>query len=86
MSWFSWQGLTYDCGGLAIKPALGMVDMHCDMGGSATVIGAMHAIASNKLKVNVVAVVASCENMISGNSFRNGDIINSIKVVKQSKF
>ena len=72
------KGLTYDSGGYAIKPATGMVDMHTDMGGAGTVIGAMNALASLKAKVNVVAVVASCENMISGDAYRNGDIIGSM--------
>lgn len=72
------KGLTYDSGGYAIKPANSMVDMFTDMGGSATVIATMYALASLKAKVNAVAVVASCENMISGDGYRNGDIIGSM--------
>lgn len=72
------KGVTYDSGGLAIKPAKGMVTMHADMGGSAAVIGAINLLASTNAKVNVVAVVAACENMIAGNAFRNGDIISSM--------
>lgn len=72
------KGITYDSGGYAIKPATSMVEMHTDMGGAGTVIGTMHALASLKAKVNVVAVVASCENMISGDGYRNGDIIGSM--------
>jgi len=72
------KGLTYDTGGLALKPATGMVAMKCDMGGSASVIGAMSAIAAMKLKANVITVVAACENSIGGNAYRNGDIINSM--------
>jgi len=72
------KGLTYDSGGLSIKPTNGMVDMKSDMGGSAAVIGAMCAIADMKLKKNVVAVVAACENMIAGNAYRPGDIIGSM--------
>lgn len=72
------KGLTYDSGGLSIKPTAGMVTMKSDMGGAAAVIGAMTAITKLKAKVNVVAVVAACENMISGNSYRPGDIINSM--------
>lgn len=72
------KGLTYDSGGYAIKPATSMVEMFTDMGGSGTVIGTMHALADLKAKVNVVAVVASCENMISGDGYRNGDIIGSM--------
>lgn len=72
------KGLTYDSGGLSIKPTASMVDMKSDMAGSAAVIGAMSAISRKKLKKNVVAVVAACENMISGSSYRPGDIINSM--------
>lgn len=73
------KGLTYDSGGYAIKPATGMVTMKSDMGGSASVIGAMYAIAKSKLKKNVIALVASCENMISGGAYKNGDVISSMK-------
>ncbi|MCJ7688580.1 MAG: aminopeptidase, partial [Clostridiaceae bacterium] len=72
------KGLTYDSGGLSIKPTAGMVTMKSDMGGAAAVIGAMTAITKLKVKANVVAVVAACENMINGNSYRPGDIINSM--------
>lgn len=72
------KGLTYDSGGLSIKPTNSMVTMKSDMGGAAAVIGAMCAIADMKLKRNVVAVVAACENMISGTSYRPGDIIDSM--------
>lgn len=72
------KGLTYDSGGLSIKSTAGMVTMKCDMGGSAAVIGAMCAIAESKLKKNVTAVVAACENMISGNGYKPGDIISSM--------
>lgn len=72
------KGLTYDSGGYSIKPAEGMVTMHSDMAGSAAVIGAMKTIALAKLKKNVVAIVASCENMISGCAYKTGDIIGSM--------
>lgn len=72
------KGLTYDSGGYCIKPPAGMVDMHCDMGGAGTVIGTMLAIAKSKLAVNVVGVVAACENLISGHAFKTGDIIGSM--------
>lgn len=72
------KGVTYDSGGLAIKPASSMVSMHSDMGGSAAVLGAIGLLASKKAAVNAVAVVAACENMISGSSFKNGDIIGSM--------
>lgn len=72
------KGLTYDSGGLSIKPTNGMITMKCDMAGSAAVIGAMIGIARLDVKTNVTAVVAACENMISGRSFRPGDIIGSM--------
>ncbi|GAU77235.1 leucyl aminopeptidase [Fusibacter sp. 3D3] len=72
------KGLTYDSGGLSIKPTSGMVTMKDDMGGAAAVIGAMIAISKLNLKVNVTAVIAACENMISGASYKPGDIISSM--------
>lgn len=75
---FVGKGLTYDSGGLSVKPTTGMVNMKTDMGGAASVIGAMCAIASLGLKVNVVSVIAACENMISGDSYKPGDIIDSM--------
>lgn len=71
------KGLTYDAGGYSIKTSKGMKTMHTDMGGAGSVIGAMNAIALNQLKVNVVAIVASCENLISGRSYKPGDIIKA---------
>ena len=72
------KGLTYDSGGYSLKPTDGMVTMKSDMGGAAAVIGAIGAIAKNKLKINVVAVIAACENMISGGAYKPGDIIGSM--------
>lgn len=72
------KGITFDSGGLSIKPAQGMGDMKFDMGGAAAVIGAMSAIAAEQLRLNVVAVVAACENLISGTGYRPGDIIRSM--------
>lgn len=73
------KGLTYDSGGYSLKPTSGSMDtMYCDMGGAATVIGAMKSIAASKLKKNIVAIVAACENMISGGAYKPGDIINSM--------
>ncbi|NLN51148.1 MAG: hypothetical protein GX149_05975 [Acholeplasmataceae bacterium] len=76
---FVGKGLTYDSGGYAIKPASSMVTMQCDMAGSAAVVGALKAISDNKLPVNVVAVTAMAENLISGKAYKNGDIISSMK-------
>ncbi len=72
------KGLCYDSGGLALKPTAGMMNMKGDMAGAAAVIGAMCSIAANKLKKNVVTVVAACENLVDGEGYRNGDIINSM--------
>lgn len=72
------KGLTYDSGGYSIKPTNGMLTMKSDMGGAAVVIGAMAACAKAKLPVNIVAVTASCENMIDGDGYRPGDIIGSM--------
>ncbi|WP_164995841.1 leucyl aminopeptidase [Miniphocaeibacter massiliensis] len=73
------KGLTYDSGGYAIKPPLGMSTMMGDMAGSATVIGTIYAIAKNNIGQNVVGLVAACENMISGKAYKNGDIVKSMK-------
>ncbi|WP_426709893.1 leucyl aminopeptidase [Cetobacterium sp. SF1] len=72
------KGLTYDTGGLCLKTADGMLEMKTDMGGAATVIGTMGALAKNKVKKNVVAVVAACENAIGSNAYRPGDIIKTM--------
>lgn len=72
------KGITYDSGGLGIKPALSMSTMFTDMGGSATVVGALKLIAQQKVKKNVYVVTALCENMINGDSYKNGDIIGSM--------
>lgn len=72
------KGLTFDTGGYCLKPAQGMGAMKTDMGGAGAVIGAMSIISKLQVKKNVVAVVAACENMISGEAYRPGDIINSM--------
>jgi leucyl aminopeptidase len=71
------KGLSFDTGGYSLKSKDGMIDMKTDMGGAAAVIGAISAIAVQGLEVNVTAVVAACENMISGGGYRPGDIIQS---------
>lgn len=75
---FVGKGLTYDSGGYSIKTHDGMLTMKSDMGGGAAVIGAMSAIAKRKLKVNVIGVIAACENLISGAAYKPGDIIGSM--------
>ena len=72
------KGLCYDSGGLFIKSGEGMRTMKSDMAGAAAVIGAMCTIAANKLKKNIIAVVAACENLIDGNCYRNGDVIKTM--------
>jgi len=72
------KGLTYDSGGYSIKPSKSMSTMHSDMAGSAAVIGAMKVVSNMKLKVNVVAVVAACENRISQEAYLPGDILESM--------
>lgn len=68
------KGLTFDCGGISIKPSAGMEEMKFDMCGSAAVIGAMKAIANLGLKVNVMALVPSTENMPGPAANKPGDI------------
>ena len=75
---FVGKGITFDTGGISIKPAQGMEDMKWDMAGAGTVIGLMHALAARKAKVNVVGIVAAAENMPSGTAQRPGDIVASL--------
>lgn len=72
------KGLTYDSGGLSLKPRQSMDGMKGDMAGAAAVIGAMAAIARLKVKANVVGVVAACENMVSGKAYKVNDIVGSM--------
>ena len=71
------KGLTFDAGGISIKPAKGMEEMIFDMSGGAAVIGAMQAIAELNVPLNVVGIVPSSENLISGRAMKPGDIIGS---------
>lgn len=71
------KGVTFDSGGLSLKPSDGMITMKCDMAGAATVLGAMKAIAAWKLPVNVVALCGLVENMISGDSYKLGDVLTA---------
>lgn len=75
---FAGKGITFDSGGLHIKPSNAMDEMHMDMGGAAAVIGAMQAIAQMKLPVNVIGLVPAAENMPSGQSYRPGDILTAM--------
>lgn len=69
------KGLTFDSGGISIKPTEGMWNMKMDMGGAAAVIGAMQAIARLKIKADVMAVIPSTDNMPDGGSYKPGDVI-----------
>jgi len=71
------KGVTFDSGGLSLKPSDGMISMKSDMAGAATALGAVSAIAALKLPVNVVGYMGLVENMISGSSYRLGDILTA---------
>jgi leucyl aminopeptidase len=75
---FIGKGVTFDTGGISIKPAAGMEDMKGDMAGAACVVGLMHALAARKAKVNVVGAVGIVQNMPDGNAQRPGDIVTSM--------
>jgi len=75
---FIGKGVTFDTGGISIKPAAGMEDMKWDMGGAAVVIGTMRALAARKAKVNAVGIVGLVENMPSGTAQRPGDVVTSM--------
>ena len=72
------KGITFDSGGISLKPGGGMADMIFDMCGAASVIGTMAAVAKQRLPVNVVGVVAAAENMPSGGASRPGDIVTTL--------
>ena len=71
------KGITFDTGGISLKPGAGMDEMKYDMGGSASVFGTMKVLAETKPKINVIAVVAAAENMPDGSACRPGDIIKT---------
>ncbi|MEP9366312.1 leucyl aminopeptidase [Xanthobacter sp. VNH20] len=75
---FIGKGVTFDTGGISIKPAAGMEDMKGDMGGAACVTGLMYALAARKAKVNAVGVIGCVENMPDGAAQRPGDIVTSM--------
>ena len=72
------KGVTFDTGGISLKPGRNMGDMKYDMGGSAAVVGAMHAIADKKLKKNVIGIVGLVENMPDGKAIKPGDVVRSL--------
>jgi leucyl aminopeptidase len=75
---FVGKGVTFDTGGISIKPAAGMEDMKGDMAGAACVVGLMHALAARKAKVNAVGLIGLVENMPDGRAQRPGDIVTSL--------
>ncbi|MFH1710622.1 MAG: leucyl aminopeptidase [bacterium] len=72
------KGVTFDSGGISIKPSSKLSEMKTDMAGAATVIEVMRVIAKLKLKINVIAVIPATENMPGGNAYKPGDIIGSL--------
>ena len=75
---FVGKGVTFDTGGISLKPGAGMEDMKWDMGGAGAVAGAIKAIATRKAPVNVMGVVGLVENMPDGNAQRPGDVVTSM--------
>lgn len=74
---FVGKGVTFDTGGISLKPSTGMEDMKYDMGGSAAVVGAIYALAKRKAKVNAIGAVGLVENMPGGNAQRPSDVVKS---------
>ncbi len=72
------KGVTFDTGGISLKPGAGMWDMKGDMGGSAAVVGAMIGIAGRKAKANVVGIIGLVENMPDGKAQLPGDVVKSM--------
>ncbi len=72
------KGITYDSGGLSIKPSSSMETMKCDMAGAAAILGVFEALASLKPKINVVGLIAACENMPSGHAMKPGDVVRAM--------
>ncbi|MEW9122677.1 MAG: leucyl aminopeptidase [Thermotaleaceae bacterium] len=75
---FVGKGITFDSGGISIKPAAGMEEMKDDMAGAAAVIGAMDAIGGLKPEINIIAVIPACENLPSGTAQKPGDVVKSM--------
>ncbi len=75
---FVGKGLTFDAGGISIKPAQGMDEMKYDMSGAAALLGAVHFFSRIKPRVNLVFAIGAAENMVSGRATRPGDIVTSM--------
>lgn len=72
------KGITFDSGGISIKPGAGMEEMKTDMAGSAAVLGAMQAAAGLGLPINLVAIIPTAENMPDGKAYKPGDVVTSL--------
>jgi leucyl aminopeptidase len=72
------KGITFDTGGISIKPAAEMDEMKFDMGGAASVLGTLRAVAQLKARVNLVGLIPTCENMPSGRAIKPGDVVTSL--------
>jgi leucyl aminopeptidase len=72
------KGITFDTGGISIKPSADMDEMKYDMGGAASVLGTFRALVELKPRLNVVGLIPSCENMPDGNAYKPGDILTSL--------
>ena len=72
------KGITFDSGGISIKPSGDMDEMKFDMGGAASVLGTLRSIAELKPKLNLVCIIPACENMVSGSAVKPGDVVTSM--------
>jgi leucyl aminopeptidase len=72
------KGITFDSGGISIKPSAEMDEMKFDMGGAASVLGTLRAVAQLKLKVNLIGIIPACENLPSGTAIKPGDVVTSL--------
>jgi len=72
------KGITFDSGGISIKSAGEMDEMKFDMGGAASVLGTLRAVAELEAKVNLVVIIPSCENLLSGRAVKPGDVVTSL--------
>ncbi len=72
------KGITFDTGGISLKPGAEMDEMKFDMGGAASVLGTLRAVAELKPKLNLVCIIPACENMPSGNAVKPGDVVKSM--------
>jgi leucyl aminopeptidase len=72
------KGITFDSGGISLKPGAEMDEMKFDMGGAASVLGTLHAVAELGAKLNLVCIVPACENMPGGSAVKPGDVVTSL--------